>query len=402
MSPSTRNKLLIGAGGIVGLIVVALLVAPLFIDLDSRKPLIITEAKKATGRDLVIDGKISLSLLPLPSVAVSGVKFFNVPGSKNPNMVEVKSITVRPSVFALLTGNIEVSEVTLVEPKIVLEINAEGKPNWEFAPSVAEAQPAAAKPSSPKPLSLGALTMENGTLIFSDSKGGLTMTAEKANLTASVGSLDGPYSLSGSATLNGSPLKIDANVGAKGSNGYATGVALTAGGGKLEVKGTVSELGHNAHWVGTVKVSADSATHFVATLAGIAGQPAPALPSLLAGKFAFDGTIEASQTALAAKDFKVTLGGDSGSGSIALTLKPALAVDGKLSFSKLDLDAFLASLPPAPPATAPPPAVPATPASTAAASSAGGPTPASGGSYLAGITAKIAIDVGEIDYHKQP
>jgi len=94
MSPSTRNKLLIGAGGVVGLIVVALLVAPLFIDLDSRKPLIVSEVKKATGRDLVIDGKVSASVLPWPSATVSGVKFFNAPGSKNPNMVEVKSITV--------------------------------------------------------------------------------------------------------------------------------------------------------------------------------------------------------------------------------------------------------------------------------------------------------------------
>src|SRR5471030_2182153 len=396
MSPSTRNKLLVVAAGAVGLIVVALLVAPLFIDLDRFKPIIVSEAKKATGRDLVIDGKVSGSLLPWPSASVSGVKFFNAPGSKNPNMVEVKSITVRPSLLPLLMGSLELSEVILVEPKIVLEINAEGKPNWEFAPSVAEAQPAAAKPSSPKPLSLGALTMENGTLIFSDSKGGLTMTAEKANLTAAVGSLDGPYSLAGSATLNGSPLKIDASVGAKASNGYATSASLAAGGGKLDVKGTLSELGPNARWVGTVKVSADSATHFVATLAGLAGQPAPVLPPLLAGKFAFDGGIDASQAALAAKDFKVTLGSDGGSGSLAMTLKPALSVDAKLSFAKLDLDAWLAALPPAAPAATPPPAVPASPAA---------PSPsapqASKESLLAGLNAKIAIDIGEIDYHKQ-
>ena len=129
------------------------------------------------------------------------------PGSKNPNMVEVKSVTVKPSLLALLVGSIDVSEVTLVEPKIVLEINAEGKPNWEFAPSVAEAKPAAPKPSSPRPLSLGRLAIENGTLIFSDSKAGLSVVAEKANFTASVGSIDGPYSLAGDADLNGEPLE---------------------------------------------------------------------------------------------------------------------------------------------------------------------------------------------------
>jgi uncharacterized protein involved in outer membrane biogenesis len=206
MSPSTRKKILIGGGGFVGVLIVALLIAPSFFDLDKYKPEIVAQAKKATGRDLVLDGPVSLSLLPVPSVSVSGVKFVNVAGSKNPNMVEVKAITVKPSLFALLGGNVEVSSVTLVEPKIVLEVNAQGKPNWEFAPSVEEAKPAAAKPSSPKPLSLGSLVIENGTLLFSDSKAGISMVAEKANFTASVGSLDGPYALAGSATLNGAPL----------------------------------------------------------------------------------------------------------------------------------------------------------------------------------------------------
>ena len=105
--------------------------------------------------------------------------------------------------------------MTLVEPKIVLEVNAEGKPNWEFTPSVAEAKPAAATPSTPRPLSLGRLTIENGTLIFSDSQAGLSVVAEKANFSASVGSIDGPYSLAGAATINGAPLKLDLSVGAK-------------------------------------------------------------------------------------------------------------------------------------------------------------------------------------------
>src|SRR5471030_2582389 len=172
MSPSTRKKLLIGGGGFVGVLIVALLVAPSFFDLNKYKPEIVSQVKKATGRDLVLDGPVTLSL-PTPTVGVSRVRFVNVAGSRNPNMVEVKSIAVKPSLFALLGGNVEVSSVTVVEPKIVLEVNAEGKPNWEFAPSVEEAKPAAAKPSSPKPLSLGSLVIENGTLLFSDSKAGI-------------------------------------------------------------------------------------------------------------------------------------------------------------------------------------------------------------------------------------
>lgn len=392
MSPSKRNKLLVGAGGTVLLIVIALLVAPAFIDLNSYKPQIVSEVKKATGRDLVIDGPVSLSLLPTPSVSVAGVRFFNMPGAKNPNMVEVKSVTIRPSLLALLIGDLDVSEVVLDQPKIVLEVNAEGKPNWEFTPSVVEARPVTPKPTSPRPLSLGALTLKDGSLIFSDSKAGLSVVAEKANLTASVGSVDGPYSLAGSATINGAPLTFDLSIGAKSSNGYATDVDLSGGGGKLGFKGNLSALGPDARLTGTADISADSLTVFVGTLMGLAGRPVPSLPPLLAGKFSFEGGIDLSQSAFAAKDFKMRQGQDSGSGSLSVTLKPALAVDAKLSIPRLDLDAWLAALsPPTTPA--------ATPASApTATSSAAQP----GGSLLAALNAKLAIDVGEIVYNKQP
>jgi len=393
MTPSVRKKVLIGAGSVLGVLIVALLVAPFLLDLNSFKPQIAAQVKKATGRDLAIDGPVALSLLPVPSVNVTGLRFFNAPGSRNANMVEVKSITAKPAVLALLSGNVELTEVRLVEPKIVLEINAEGKPNWEFTPSVAEAVPAAPKPGSPLPLSLGKLTIENGTLIFSDSRAGLSVVAENAALTASVGSMNGPYAVVGSAMVNGSPLRIDLGVGAKAGDGFPASLALEAGGGRLGFKGTISELGPDARVTGLATASAESLSAFVATLAGLAGQPAPVMPRLLAGKFSFDGGIDVSQTRFAARDFKMALAGDSGSGSVAVTLKPALAVEAKLVLPKIDLDRALAEL-----------AAPSASAATAArpASSAAAPTTGGGASVLDALDAKVSIEAAQVLYNKQP
>mgnify|MGYP003342084331 CR=1 FL=1 len=60
MSPSTRKKLTIGGGGFVGVLVLVLLIAPSFFDLNKYKPQLAAEVKKATGRDLVVDGSVSL------------------------------------------------------------------------------------------------------------------------------------------------------------------------------------------------------------------------------------------------------------------------------------------------------------------------------------------------------
>jgi len=400
MAHDRRKRLLIGTAGFVGLLLAVLLALPRLIDVDAYKPEIAAQVKRATGRDVVIDGPIRLSLLPTPSVEVDGVKFFNAPGSKNPNMIEVKSVTVTPSLLALLVGDIEISEVALVEPKIVLEINAEGKPNWEFAPSVAEAKPAAAKPGSPKPLSLGRLTVENGTLLFSDSKAGLSMSAEKANFSASVGAIDGPYALAGGATVNGAPLKVDLAVSTRSATGHAVEVALEAGDGKLSYKGALSELGPAARLSGTVSASADNLLVFAETLIGIAGQSQIRLPPLLAGRFKFDGPVDLSRQALAAKDFKLVLGEDRGSGSLALTLTPKLAVEASFAAGRLDLDRWLAAIAiPEQLAEPPEPSPAAPPASTASPAAAARP---SGPGWLATLDARLALEVGEVIYNRKP
>ncbi len=139
--------------------------------------------------------------------------------------------------------------------------------------------------------------------------------------------------------------------------------------------------------------SADNLIAFAETLVRIAGHPEPKLPPLLAGKFSFDGSIDVSQFAVAANDFKLALGQDSFSGSLALTLKPALAVEGKLTAAKLDLDRWLAAIarPAEPEPQTPPPA-----------GSSAVPAPPAGPSLLASMAAKLALDVGEVVYDRQP
>ncbi len=99
MTPTTRKRLLMGGGGLVALLLAGLIAAPALINVNSYKPLIVQQVKAATGRDLVIDGPISLSLLPTPTVSVTGVKFFNAAGSKNANMVRSSRSRCSPRCF---------------------------------------------------------------------------------------------------------------------------------------------------------------------------------------------------------------------------------------------------------------------------------------------------------------
>ena len=90
---------------------------PSLIDANAYKPQIIAQMKRATGRDVTIEGPVRLSLLPVPGVSFDGLRVSSVSDPKSPNMVEAKSVSVTLSLLGLLTGELRPAEVTLVEPR---------------------------------------------------------------------------------------------------------------------------------------------------------------------------------------------------------------------------------------------------------------------------------------------
>ena len=144
----------------------------------------------------MLDGPISVSLLPSPRATVSGVKFANMPGAKNPQMLEIKSVTVTAALLPLIGGNVEIGSVVIVEPRIALEVNAQGHANWDFAPAGASAKAAdgktlATEAGPSRAFSLGKLTVENGTLSYNDAKSNLSVAIDKVDISASLTSPGG-------------------------------------------------------------------------------------------------------------------------------------------------------------------------------------------------------------------
>lgn len=379
----TLKRLVIGAGGAVSVLIVALLVLPALIDINAYKPEIAAEVKQETGRELAIDGPVSLSLLPFPTVRLEGVRFAD--------LVQAKSIAVQPSLLALLSGRFAVSTVSLIEPKVALQVDANGQPNWMLASSAGDSRSLPAR----------FVSVENGTLSFNDAQTGLSVSVNKMNVTASAETMDGPFRMTAGATLDDSPIKIDLSLSAKRPTGYDASAALEVAGGELTYKGTLSELGPGATLSGRASASADNLVLFIETLARIAGQPQPSLPRLLAGAFRYDGPVELSRTAFATKDFSLVLGEDKGTGSLTATFQPMPAVDARFTASRFDLDRWLqavvlppdlteAKLPDLPSSDRPSPGRPTPP-----------PAPPSHPSWLASLNARLALEVGEVIYHKQ-
>ena len=366
---SVRRRIAWAAAAILGPLAVAVAAAPYLVDPEAYKPALVQAVKEATGRELVIEGPMKLSIFPVPRVSAQKVHFANAPGAEGAQMIDVRWVGASPSWSALLKGQVQVGRLTLYQPTIVLETDAKGVPNWQFKPGAGAAQPEGA-PAAGFHLAVGELRVVQGTISYTNPQTGQTLKAEQVAATASVGSLDGPLSISGSATVNGVPLSLDFSLSEPRPGGHETQFSLKVLSGKLDFKGKVSELNADAAITGHLAVSTGALTDFIAAVVRASGQPQPKFDTAVVGDFTFDGGIEYAPTRLAITDFKMSMGGETASGTLALGEGKAPSLSGHVALAKIDLEKWLALLavpgafqPSAlAPASLSPPAKPAPPA----------------------------------------
>ena len=174
------RKLLIGSAGLIVMLIAAALIAPSFIDWTGYKGRITAAIEDATGLSLAIDGDIGLTILPSPTLAVSGLR---VVGAGDSEFVQLSELRVKIGIPALLEGRIDVASVTLVKPFINLLIDENGASNWSVVASnggsggsssdgQSGSLDGSAASGSDFNISLSRLLVEDGSLRYRDLVGG--------------------------------------------------------------------------------------------------------------------------------------------------------------------------------------------------------------------------------------
>ncbi len=216
--------LLITAGVLVALVVVAIIVIPMFVDIQKYKPDIEQKVSEVTGRPFTIRGELNLSLFPWVGISFSNLHLGNPPGFQEKDLLSVTFFEARVKVIPLLFKNIKVKRFILEEPRIVLEKSTSGQANWEGIgkPSAEET----AKPSKEdrktvetpliKGLEVGEFAITKGSILWIDSMKGERKEISDVTLRLEDISLDRPVQLAFSATLDGNPLELKGSVGPVG------------------------------------------------------------------------------------------------------------------------------------------------------------------------------------------
>lgn len=398
------KKILIGLGVLVLLLIIAVAIGPRLVDWNAYKPRVVEAVQKATGRQLAIDGDISLSLLPSPTLSVGGVRLANLPGASAPDMAKLKSLDVSVALMPLIGGNVQVTKVTLVDPVVLLEKLPDGRVNWQFVPGAGAGANAGttAAPGTPAPgggsmpaISVDNFAIVNGTIIYR--AGAVEERIEALNAAVTARSLVGPFTAKGDAKLAGILTRFDAAVGAIGGGPTNLKLLINMAGDAaiLQFDGTADQAAE------TLKGKLDAKIAEPGVLLQITG--ARGLPPALTKPFVLSSSIDASAKAVMLPDIAVAMGDDKATGKIAVQLGAPIQADVALAFGSLDLDKLMVG-PQAPVQSAAASGTTSAPATTQAPAASGGTAPAAPAVPAAafvlpgGVNATVNLSAQQIIY----
>ena len=221
-------------------------------DPNAYKPQIVQAVKRATGRDLALNGTINLKPSLWPTIQVADVAFSNPPGFSRPHMATLKGLEVQLALLPLISSRIEIDRLVLIHPDILLETDAAGRPNWQMTPEAppptAATQPGAPSVKAPPAISVGSIRIEDGTLGYRDAAKGQLTTLKLTRVDAAAASADSPLHLEADASYNATPFNLIADTGSlarlqdrAATSPWPLKLALTTAGARLLADGSMTK-----------------------------------------------------------------------------------------------------------------------------------------------------------------
>jgi AsmA protein len=350
------KKFLLALLGVIVVVIAAAIVVPFLLPTETYKQQIEAQAERATGRKLVIAGPLEFSVLPSVAVSAEDVRFANVAGGAQPDMVRLKSFEAELKIWPLLRGAVEVDRFVLVEPEFHLEVDAEGRPNWalgtkEAAATEAPPQDEAAPETEAPPeaggmrlpvseVKLGDIRIENGSLTYADARSGTEERIEAINVDLDLPDLRGPLETKGSLDYKGETvafgLAVERPLDLIQGGSSPVRVSSEAPDLALTFEGALDNAETPAA-TGTVELNVTSIRDLAAWLAEPLTFEGEGLKTLR-----IVGKLTGSPTRIAFDDAKVALDAIEGEGNVAVDLSGTVPrLTGRLDLGAVDLNPYL-------------------------------------------------------------
>jgi uncharacterized protein involved in outer membrane biogenesis len=244
---------------IIVLPVAAALAAFLTFNPNAYKSQIAAAVAQATGRNLTLAGPLAVKLSWVPTLTARDVRLGNIAGGSAPDMARIDEIDTRIALLPMLQHRLDIQDLVLRHPSVLLERTADGRPNWLFQ------APSAGATTSPQPttvntgagpwhVAIDSLEIVDGQFTYHDgaSSTSATLAVPHAELAAQVTGdappPSAPMAVSINAVWQGVPVGLAGTTGPfahltdpadRGS--WPLDLTLSTQSASVEAKGTVTD-----------------------------------------------------------------------------------------------------------------------------------------------------------------
>ncbi|UFN51145.1 AsmA family protein [Roseomonas sp. OT10] len=177
-------------GLLLGLPVLAVGAGWILLDGEMLRARVEAAVTQATGRTFTLSGPVRFVPCLVPTVTLEGPSLANHPGGADPALFTAQRVEVQVALLPLLHREIEIRKLSLVSPRLMLERDAAGRPNWLLAPTPRQAVPGGPGRSDPGSAPRGGFSLNirqvavtDGTATFRDVRTGLVETLALPQLT---------------------------------------------------------------------------------------------------------------------------------------------------------------------------------------------------------------------------
>jgi AsmA protein len=248
-------------GGFATLFILAAVALYLFFDPNDFREDISKSVKSQTGRDLTIEGDISLEIFPWLAVEVGKSSLGNAPGFGDEPMASFESASFSVRLLpAILRQEVVVGSASIESLRLNLKVDDHGGSNWsDLVPEEGGSEPDASDETPREPgggFNANSIHVTDATIRYTDEEAGETIVIDGMNL--NVGRLQGD----GSAVPFKAELNFDLQpTGLSGAIALETVVAFDTTTGSLLFDGFLLD--------GTVEGVASIPTRMVLQTDGI-------------------------------------------------------------------------------------------------------------------------------------
>ncbi len=307
-------------------------------------------AEAQIGRKITVAGRVDLGIFPTLFVRLGDVSVANADWSESEPMVQARELRLGVEMIPALKGDIKITELSLDQPNILLEVAKDGRANWEFSAQEPQNDVNAAAvntqssvnatsttPSSATnsiAISLPEAKISDGTFQYIDHKTGQVVRLSNVSVHLKVPSMSQTAQINGSITFANGPISFDASIDTpdqflKGNPASLSMITNTSAG-QVVYKGDIAK---DLKFSGNLALDINDTAGFASAF----GVAMSVLPPNLGRSISGALTVSGTPSMIAVPKLDLALGKNAVSGGIDVSLDGKPNIAGQINLGDFDV-----------------------------------------------------------------